>query len=644
MKNSYIINKGILNSNIVGGKGYSLLKLKENGVNVPDFFIISTYAFDSFIKLKNRAEAGSGKIKKSKNIELPKEIEKEIIKSYSKFIKEGMVAVRSSATIEDSSKNSYAGKFKTELFVAKGDLLRSIREVYKSIYKVENLQDMKEVPKMAVIIQRQIDSEKSGVLFVTKDNIVINAILGQGERFVSGKEVGDIYKIYLNKRESDPDVTINFQKYANIRGENKKLPILVSYSQKLLNSEIRKLADEAIKIYKIFDSPQDVEWCIKGNNIFILQSRPITSNLPSLQSDNLTGDIPVSEGIGKGMPWEDVKNIPKEPVIIVKDEVGLGDIKYLSNSNIAGIISKYDGMLSHVSILARELKIPYITGVNDFEKILNSKEVLINGSTGEIKIKGKSGKLISIINKSPSTFKWIHKDIKNIIYINKMKCLVRKLGKFSILYSEESKGFDQFQERLPNCIKLSGPSDVYVSYGLLFRSIEAEVDNSIKLLKEAFVKALDAKSVNRFKVAYEEAKARMIAYYTNAKNSYNNYSKSKDKKALIEAYVDSTKAYIYFNMVRNSAFDYAEYIFGREMSNGQSIITDAELYKKFSDTKRGELLEIRKLLIHILDDISNAADEDTSYSMMDFEETVALELKKAIGDKEYKKIMKINFG
>lgn len=635
MKSQYIISEGAQNPDIVGGKGYSLLKLKKEGIRVPEFFILNANAFDSYIKANQRAKT---------NIESPKEIINEVMESYSKYIKKGKVAVRSSATVEDSSKYSYAGKFKTDLFVTKGNLPKSVKDVYASLYRIKDFGYSSEHPKMAVVIQKQIDSEKSGVLFVTKDAVIINAIIGQGERFVSGKEVGDLYKIDLTKKKSTPSITVNFQEYANIKGHDRKLPMEVSYSRKLLSSEIHKLVKEAIKIYKIFNSPQDVEWCIKGNDIFILQSRPITSDLPKLKFEDNMSDIPVSAGIGKGIPWEDIRNIPESPVIIIKEEVELGDIKYLDNKNVAGIISRYDGMLSHVSILARELKIPYITGVNDFGKLLNSKEVYMDGSTGVIKVKGNDGRLAQIMNTAPRTFKWIHKGIKNIEYLNEAECLIRRSGKFAVLYSEDGRSIEEaFNKGLPNIIKLSGPSDVYTSYGLLFRSINAKVDG-IKRFKEAFVKALDEKDLAKFRLAYNEAKSNMAKHYESAKASYSNYKRSKDLSELINTYIDSVKAYIFFNAIRNSAFDYAEYIFSREMSGRSGLISDAELYNGFSDTGKGKLIGLRKELISMLDDISNAADENADYSMMDLEEQAALELKKKIGNKKYEEITKSNFG
>ena len=200
MESKYITNKSVKNPCLIGGKGYSLLKLKENGINVPNFFILNTNAFDLFKRTSSKAATINTSNIISGNIKLPKAISNKLISSYSKYIKKGKVAVRSSATVEDSSKQSYAGNFKTNLFVAKKDLLKSVKEVYESINTLNSIKDKSEIPKMAVVVQKQIDSDKSGVLFITKDYVIINAIIGQGERFVSGKEKGDSYKIELNKK------------------------------------------------------------------------------------------------------------------------------------------------------------------------------------------------------------------------------------------------------------------------------------------------------------------------------------------------------------------------------------------------------------------------------------------------------------
>ena len=642
MERKYIISRNIQSLGIVGGKGHSLLKMRRYGINVPDFFILTTQAFDALIDktgisgLSTRAKA-----ERIKHAMIPEEIRRAAAKAYGEIIKQGRVAVRSSATVEDSAAQSYAGMFKTDLFVDKRAIYKSIGNVYASLFEGNAFADGKKGPKMAVIIQKQIDSQKSGVLFVTKDYVVINAVIGQGERFVSGKEMGDTYTVKLGEKAFRPKIIIKPQKFADVGGHSMPLPLQVSYAQKLLNPEIRRLADEAVRIYNIFGSPQDIEWCIRGDDIFILQSRPITSSIPKPLFDEDSDAIPVSTGKGCGMPWHDVKHIPDKPAIIIKEEIELKDIKYLRNKNVAGIVTRYDGMLSHASILSRELGIPYITGVSDMNGLLRAKVLCIDGSTGEIRAGNRLGRMFKISHAPAATFGWVHKDIDGITYIKEGRCLVRRIGNFEIIYQNDY-GTD-CPKRHSSYIVLTGPNEIYSSYGLLFRSIDAGV-RGIEALMKDFTRALGLHDANRLNDVYDAARQKMVNYYDAAERAYSEYKARGQARKLIEAYVNSVIAYIYFNAIRNSAFDYAEYIFGLSMSSQTRLISDMSLYSSFNDIKSGRLLLLRKRLRYILDDISKVACEDTTMSMMDFEEQVASELKKKLGHKVYDRVVKANFG
>jgi pyruvate,water dikinase len=191
----------------------------------------------------------------------------EIIEAFatlkSKF---GAVSVRSSATCEDSKNASFAGQFETYLFVNdQKTLIDYVKKCWASffrsgaiLYAMNHGIDLSK-SQMAVVVQGMINSDVAGVMF-TKNNgnagVVIEAAKGVGENVVSGNVKPDEYEI-------NPD---SFRIKSEIK-QNQRL---------LSNPEIVSLTALGIKIEKLFNFPQDIEWAIQNKAVYILQTRPIT--------------------------------------------------------------------------------------------------------------------------------------------------------------------------------------------------------------------------------------------------------------------------------------------------------------------------------------------------------------------------------
>jgi len=221
---------------LFGGKATNLGFLIKNGFNVPEGFCISTEI-----------------------TELTEEIKKEIIE---KFKKLGKVSVRSSATCEDAEKSSFAGQFDTFLTVNSGKkLLEKIKKCWDSANSKRVLVYMKnkkiENVKMAVIVQKMVNADFAGVMFtidpVDKKYILIEVAKGLGENIVSGRVTPSNFFIDDNK----------IIKKNNMDEFDENLVI--------------KIAKIGKKIEESYSKPQDIEFSIKGKEIFILQSRPITT-------------------------------------------------------------------------------------------------------------------------------------------------------------------------------------------------------------------------------------------------------------------------------------------------------------------------------------------------------------------------------
>jgi len=295
---------------IAGGKGASLGEMTKAKISVPQGFVILAISFDRFLEetdLNVEIEAKSHKVN-LKNInsveqisneiqnlifdaQFPKDIAKEIEKEFSK-LKSKYVAVRSSATAEDSKVASWAGELESYLNTTRNNLLENVKKCWASLftpraifYRLEkNLHKTK--VSVAVVIQKMIQSEISGICFtvhpITKnhDQIVIEAGYGLGEAIVGGIITPDTYVVHKIE-ENILDKNINKQEKMIVKKKGGNVEKQVSKSkqekQKLNDRQILKLTEISKKIEIHYKSPQDIEWAFAKDKFYIVQSRPITT-------------------------------------------------------------------------------------------------------------------------------------------------------------------------------------------------------------------------------------------------------------------------------------------------------------------------------------------------------------------------------
>src|SRR3989344_7238638 len=210
---------------IAGGKGASLGEMTQSGITVPPGFVILATAFDRFLEETDLNVEVEAKLKKVNykdinsvdevsnvirdlihDVRLPKDLQKEILTEFKK-LKVKFVAVRSSATAEDSSQASWAGELETYLNTTEKNLLGNVKKCWSSLftpraifYRFEKGMRNSKV-SVAVVIQQMVASEISGICFtvhpVTKDKnqLIIEAGFGLGEAIVSGQITPDSYVV-----------------------------------------------------------------------------------------------------------------------------------------------------------------------------------------------------------------------------------------------------------------------------------------------------------------------------------------------------------------------------------------------------------------------------------------------------------------
>ncbi len=294
----------------VGGKGASLGEMTRAGIPVPPGFVITAQAFDKFLEetdLKQEVEAQLDKVNYNDiasverasevirdlihDARFPKNIELEVLGEFKKLGAK-FVAVRSSATAEDSSIASWAGELESYLNTTKKNLLGNVKKCWSSLFTpraivYRNEKGMRNTHvSVAVVVQKMVQSEVAGVTFtvhpVTKDRnqMIIEACWGLGEFIVGGVVTPDSY--VLDKRDGTLlDINVVEQKEMLARGPsgNKKVAVPANKKgkQKLEGRQIREIADISMAIEKHYGFPCDIEWGLESGKFYIVQSRPITT-------------------------------------------------------------------------------------------------------------------------------------------------------------------------------------------------------------------------------------------------------------------------------------------------------------------------------------------------------------------------------
>lgn len=434
---------------VAGGKGANLAEIYNLGIPVPPGFVITATAYNHFLDhaiIRPRIVELLSKInyEDTKQLEevtsnirtiiekapMSKPLQEEIIEAYENLATEPnlkknnsvseilnkspgsiFVAVRSSATAEDLADASFAGQQESFLNVkGKEDLIQKIKECFASLFtaRATYYRNKKgfahDKTSLAVVVQKMVDSDKSGVMF-SKDpsyndnNVIIEAVWGLGEGIVSGRVTPDRYVISHDLKITDKKI---LTKKVAITRDSEGKNIIVSLkddyakNQVLTDSQIKDLAKISLELEEHYKKPQDTEFAVENDILYIVQTRPITTIGKRLDTEEegkaLTGEVilsgmAASPGIvsGKVKIVHELKDLPK---------ISTGDILVTEMTNpdmvvtmqkCAGIITDEGGMTAHASIVSREMGIPCVVGTQEATKLLkDDQEVTIDGFNGKI--------------------------------------------------------------------------------------------------------------------------------------------------------------------------------------------------------------------------------------------------------------------
>jgi len=434
---------------LVGGKAGKLGEMIRQGLPVPPGFVVTTEAYQTFLDatiLKEEipgalatldlerpesVDAVSRRIRDAfESTEFPDGLRATLEAAFAEYVARHDVrfsAVRSSATAEDLEGASFAGLQETYLNVKGSDeVLQAIRKCWGSlftprvlVYRAKKGFDHLSV-RLAVLIQKMVDSVVSGILFTRDPNtgenhMIIEAGWGLGEAIVGGEVTPDHYVVdgatqrVVLKQISDQ----SFRLVRVEEGGNRKedVPPEDRERQKLSDERIQRLASLARVIESHYRRPMDIEWCADLKSLYIVQARPVTTIPPgksmigaanppgparstaSTPSPDISHEVPIVRGFGASpgiaggtarllVGSKDMERLQAGEILVTT--MTTPDM-VPAMTKAAGIVTDEGGMTCHAAIVSRELGVPCIVGTRSATKLIADGDlVTVDGKTGSV--------------------------------------------------------------------------------------------------------------------------------------------------------------------------------------------------------------------------------------------------------------------
>jgi pyruvate,water dikinase len=428
-----------------GGKGANLGELTSAGLPVPEGFVVGAPAYAAYCA-ETGLRARLAELLDSVNVEdtaalqaasvaaralfdqtpMPEPLAAEILTAYERLAREAggdaalAVAVRSSATAEDTAASSFAGMNETFLNIRGADaVIDAVRRCWRSLFGARTIyyrrvNDFAQADMdIAVVVQRQLESTRAGVMFTVnpatgqRDELVIEGSFGLGEAVVSGSVSPDRYVVEkatlaIRRREvHHKDLIIEYApdgsgtRQRALSEEEALRPVLT-------DEEVVAVAELGRRIEEHYGAPQDTEWAFDPDgSLWMLQSRPITTlHDPSADdataSDQAQPQTVLLRGLG-GAPGS--ASGAARVLASLEDASNLGDgdvlVTHMTSPDwlplmrrAAAIITDSGGMTCHAAIVSRELGIPCVVGTGEATRKLRDGEIVTVDATRGVVYEG----------------------------------------------------------------------------------------------------------------------------------------------------------------------------------------------------------------------------------------------------------------
>jgi pyruvate, water dikinase len=421
-----------------GGKGANLGELTRAGIPVPPGFVVGAPAYAAFCDdggLRERIgallegldvedtealTAATARVRAMVESEpVPEWLEMAIVRAYRSIAADGnaAVAVRSSATAEDTESASFAGMNETYLNVrGDDDLIDAVRRCWASLfggrtvfYRAKRGFSQADMD-IAVVVQRQVESMRAGVMFTIdpasgrRDRIVIEGAFGLGESVVSGQVSPDRYVVdkgtlsIVTREVKRKELAI--EPLPDGGTATRALGSEEAMRPVLTDDEVRVLAELAVRIEDHYQAPQDTEWAFDRDGVvWMLQSRPVTSAGGTAATHPAAADgEPLVRGLGAA---------PGQASGPVRVFSSLADASRLEEGDVlvthmtapdwvplmrraAAIVTDSGGMTCHAAIVSRELGLPCVVGTGDATSKLRDGEVVTVDAGRGIVVEGET--------------------------------------------------------------------------------------------------------------------------------------------------------------------------------------------------------------------------------------------------------------
>jgi pyruvate,water dikinase len=357
---------------------------------------------------------------------------------------------------------SFAGQQATFLNV-KGvkDYLESVKKCWASLYEPRAIfyrakQGIKH-SSIAVVVQRMVSSDASGVMFTInpttgENEIVIEATWGLGESLVAGEVEPDFYRVSKDGRILEKK--IGKKEKMRVRDLATDRTVVLPVAEKKVNAqvlsdeEILKLADYGIAIEKHYGKPQDIEFAIERGRIFIVQTRAVTTQAKiekvKVEGEILLKGLGASPGIASGVVrivhgLQDIAKVQKGDILVTK--MTSPDL-VPTMSKCAAIITDAGGRTCHAAIVSREMGIPCIVGTQTATQVLkDGQEVTVDAYSGTVysgRIEIKKPEVeVSVREELPALEKLTATQIKvNLAFADNLEQIVPKVDGVGLLRIE----------------------------------------------------------------------------------------------------------------------------------------------------------------------------------------------------------------
>ncbi len=439
---------------LVGGKGANLGEMLASGFPVPDGFVVTAAAYRRVVDesgIRQRladitaaaATADAGELTELARtardllgeVSLPDDLIAEVTRMYAAHCAGALVAVRSSATAEDTAETSFAGMNESFTNVTAVDLLDRLIDCWISLfgervvsYRAER--GLADEPAIAVVVQQMVSSDRSGVMFTAdparRDQVMIEGAFGLGEIVVSGAVEPDTYRV---DRESVGvrEIRIGHKAARIVSGPDGDRHEVVegseAWSRVLSDEEIRAVASIGLDIERHYGVPQDIEWSYVGDRLYIVQSRPITT----LDMEADVDDEPLLRGLGvgtrSGVGAVRILTSPADGHLLADGDVLVAEMTspdwVPTMRRAAALITDAGGSTCHAAIVSRELGLPAVVGTRSATADLRDGDVVtVDARRGMVFAGGQHVAVPTVVERSAQTVTTGAEPLATRLYVN----------------------------------------------------------------------------------------------------------------------------------------------------------------------------------------------------------------------------------